>query len=280
MTLQYIKQLNSYLKRAKALKSNPNMNSICGLNKEICSFCGNDYLPIRLSSVHAKAWGNSCAPAEMQTDLDSIIAALNSKIAENPKSIEILNVLNDIEQIEAIITADLDDRFQCISTIYHSYCAVIDFDDGIKNAARYADGAGLSASEYSEATPSMLKGLQLQLNRYAEMLSENKPREEVKAPLIQVTNSPTISATASNNIAIDISIEIENAIKKVEDACLPDEQEKEVLQKIQQLKEIVESKESKKNKWTKIKDFFKWVAEQGIQVASIIVPLLANTIKQ
>ena len=52
----------------------------------------------------------------------------------------------------------------------------------------------------------------------------------------------------------------------------------EVLAKIQELKDIMESKESKGKRWAKIKDFFKWVAEQGIQVASIIVPLLANTV--
>ena len=40
------------------------------------------------------------------------------------------------------------------------------------------------------------------------------------------------------------------------------------------------SKEKKQKKsGNKIKDFFKWVAEQGIQVASIVVPLLANTVK-
>ena len=55
--------------------------------------------------------------------------------------------------------------------------------------------------------------------------------------------------------------------------------QKEVLAKIQELKDIMESKESKGKRWAKIKDFFKWVAEQGIQVASIIVPLLATTIK-
>ena len=92
-------------------------------------------------------------------------------------------------------------------------------------------------------------------------------------------NNPSISATASANATVDISIVFENAIKQVEDACLPDAQEKEVLAKIQELKDIMESKESKGKRWAKIKDFFRWVAEQGIQVASIIVPLLANTVK-
>ena len=41
----------------------------------------------------------------------------------------------------------------------------------------------------------------------------------------------------------------------------------------------MESKESKGKRWAKIRDVFKWVAEQGIQVAGIIVPLLSSTIK-
>lgn len=279
MTLQYIKQLNVYLKRAASLKDSPNIDTVYKLNKEICAFCGKDYISVKLSSVRAKDWSVACSIDELQTDLDSIIAALNSKISESSKSIEILTVLKDIDKIETTIPADLNNRFQCVSTIYHSYCSVIDFDDGIKNAARYADGASLSTGEYSEATPSMLKGLQLQLSRYAEVLCENKTIEAAQPPLVQVTNTPTFTTTVSTNVSIDISIEIENAIKQIEDACLPDEQEKEILAKVQKLQEIVESKESKKSKWTKIKDFFKWVAEQGIQVASIIVPLLAKIIK-
>ena len=109
-------------------------------------------------------------------------------------------------------------------------------------------------------------------------MCENKPTTDSAVPLIQVTNSPSVAATATANVTVDISVEIENAIKRVEDACLPDAQEKEVLAKIQELKDIMESKESKGKRWAKIKDFFKWVAEQGIQVASIIVPLLANTV--
>lgn len=279
MTLQYIKQLNIYLKRAKSLKSNPNVESIYNFDREIQSFCGNKYIPIKLSSVKSKEWGVSCSIVGMQTDLDSIIAALNSKISEIPKSIEILNILNDIDTIETIIPCDLDSRFKCVSKIYHAYCSVIGFDEGIKNAARYADGTYLMPAEYSEATPSMLNGLQMVLERYAETLCEEKTDASTQTPLFQVTNSPIISASATSNVNIDISVEIENAIKQVEDACLPDEQEKEVLTKIQELKEIVESKESRKSKWTKIKDFFKWIAEQGIQVASIIVPLLSSTIK-
>ena len=279
MTLQYVKQLQLYLEKANGLRKNPTVTTVCNLDKELRAFLGNDYIPFQLSSLHAKIYGTSRSIAEMQADVDTMIAALNSKLFEIPKSAEISNIISDIKLIEAMLPCGEDDRFQCVSRIYHSYCSVINFDDGIKNASRYADGSGLSAGEYSEATPSMLKGMQLQLERYAEVLCENKPTTYSAVPLIQVTNSPSVAATATANVTVDISVEIENAIKRVEDACLPDAQEKEVLAKIQELKDIMESKESKGKRWAKIKDFFKWVAEQGIQVASIIVPLLANTVK-
>lgn len=278
MTLQYIKQIISYHQRAIELRTAPSICTVCNLNKELQAFLGRDYIPFRLSSETSKFYGVSRNIVDMQADVDSIIAALNSKIAGIPKSTEIINVLEDIEAIEAVISNDLDNRFQCVSRIYHSYCSVIPFDEGIKNAARYADDSGLSAGEYSEATPSMLKGLHLLLERYAETLCENKQNASSSTPFIQVTNNPTISATAT--VSVDISLEIENALKQVEDACLSDVQEKEVLAKIEELKKIVELKESSKRKWVKLQNFFKWVAEQGIQVASIIVPILAKTMNQ
>lgn len=276
MTLQYVKQLNVYLIKAKTIKDNPNINAICNLYKEIRAFLGGDYITFKLSCEYAKYNSHLCSGEEMQADLNSIVAALNGKISVIPKANEILNILSDIELIERAMTSDIDKRFQCVSQIYHSYYSVIKFDNGIINAARYADDSGVSEHEYSEATPSMLKGVQVMLERYAETLCEKNEDKLSASPLIQVTNNPTVTANATNNSIINISVGIQNAISQVHDACLPDAQEKEVLEKIQELKEIVDSKESKKNKWTKIKTFFKWVAEQGIQVASIIVPLLVN----
>ena len=64
-----------------------------------------------------------------------------------------------------------------------------------------------------------------------------------------------------------------------ENACLSIQQEKEVKEKISELEEIVKSKENKKTKWQKLGGIMKWVAEQGIQVASIILPLISKSIQ-
>lgn len=78
---------------------------------------------------------------------------------------------------------------------------------------------------------------------------------------------------------ITIAAVFDNARQQIKDACLSNVQEEEVLAKIQELNDIMESNESKRKRWEKIKDIFKWVAEQGIQVASIIVPLLTDIVK-
>ena len=81
----------------------------------------------------------------------------------------------------------------------------------------------------------------MKLERYAETLFEKKKDNSSASPLIQFTNNSVLTANATNNITIDISVQIQNAISQVQDACLPDVQEKEVLEKIEELKEIVNS---------------------------------------
>ena len=59
------------------------------MNNQIRAFLGEPYLPFKLSSELARFYGNSRTSAEMQADLDSIIAALAGKISECSKSNEI-----------------------------------------------------------------------------------------------------------------------------------------------------------------------------------------------
>ena len=45
MTLQYVKQLQLYLGKAKGLRENPTVVTVCNLDKELRAFLGNDYIP-------------------------------------------------------------------------------------------------------------------------------------------------------------------------------------------------------------------------------------------
>ena len=51
------------------------------------------------------------------------------------------------------------------------------------------------------------------------------------------------------------------------------------MDKISELEELSKSKESKGKRWQKVKEFMKWLVEQGIQVAGVLLPVLAHTIQ-
>ena len=127
----------------------------------------------------------------------------------------------------------------------------------------------------------LLESMLKTIENYANDLCNGKITKTTptKSDKLEITVNNTNNNTLTQTTEINIEIEFENAVKQIEEACLPDVQEKEVLTKLQELKEILEAKTTRRAKWDKVKEFFKWVAEQGIQVASVVVPLLTNTIK-
>ena len=166
-----------------------------------------------------------------------------------------------------------------IKKVFFTYSDRVKFNKIVEKAITEMNEP-LSLCDYADKV--MLEGMIAQIENYAVDLCSGKklkplPTKTTEKLVLNLQN--TNNNTLSQTVDIDVDVEIENAIKQVEDACLPDIQEKEVLAKIQELREIIESKETKGKRWAKTKDFFKWVAEQGIQVASIIVPLLSSTIK-
>ena len=58
-------------------------------------------------------------------------------------------------------------------------------------------------------------------------------------------------------------------------ACLSPEEEEAILAKLDELREIAQEK-NKRTKWGKVKGVFKWLAEQSLQAASWVVPLIAQ----
>ena len=220
----------------------------------------------------------------MLADIDDIVSVLNGMLALDPKAAQISDVLELIFEGEHI-EHSYEAIQKYISKVFYSYGDYIKLDKSIIAVATRAIKTDVDIEwgfkEENSIDYTVVEGILRKLRIYAQEVLEGKKESTKKAsaPSVVINNNPSISATASANAAVDISIVFENAVRQVEDACLPDAQEKEVLAKIQELKDIMESKESKGKRWAKIRDVFKWVAEQGIQVASIIVPLLATTIK-
>lgn len=57
-------------------------------------------------------------------------------------------------------------------------------------------------------------------------------------------------------------------------------QTKEVVQKIEEIRAVNTEKLKRSEKWARLRDILKWVVvEQGFAVASLIIPLISQTIK-
>lgn len=95
-------------------------------------------------------------------------------------------------------------------------------------------------------------------------------------PPIHITaNGGNANASASAQVNVDVSVQIEQTIEKVKEACLSPEEEVAILAKLDELKGIAKEKNIR-TRWDKVKGVFKWLAEQSLQAASWIVPLIAQ----
>ena len=116
------------------------------------------------------------------------------------------------------------------------------------------------------------------------ILDKNKKNNDKEVVDSTNSSSPNITvnafggnATAQSNVTadikIDISLQIENAREDVKNACLGEKQQEEILAKLNELEEI-EKEKNKAKRWDKIKNAFKWMTEQSLQVATWLVPII------
>ena len=284
MTLQQIEKIRSSINELEKLKTSPTPIAISRIDSSLENFFHELYKSPYLNISNHFAYDMEITTDQMVADIDDIVSVLNGMLALDPKAAQISDVLELIFEGEHI-EHSYEAIQKYISKVFYSYGDYIKLDKSIIAVATRAIKTDVDIEwgfkEDNSIDYTVVEGILRKLRIYAQEVLDGKKTSSKKTstPSVIINNNPSISATASANATVDISIAFENAIKQVEDACLPDAQEKEVLAKIQELKDIMESKESKGKRWAKIKDFFKWVAEQGIQVASIIVPLLATTIK-
>jgi len=284
MTLQQIEKIKATISGLENLKTKPTPTDISRVDSSLENFFHEIYKSPYLNISNYFAYDMEITKEQMLADIDDIVSVLNGMLALDPKAAQISDVLELIFEGEHI-EHSYEAIQKYISKVFYSYGDYIKLDKSIIAVATRAIKTDVDIEwgfkEENSIDYTVVEGILRKLRIYAQEVLEGKKESTKKAsaPSVVINNNPSISATASANAAVDISIVFENAVRQVEDACLPNAQEKEVLAKIQELKDIMESKESKGKRWAKIRDVFKWVAEQGIQVASIIVPLLATTIK-
>lgn len=163
-----------------------------------------------------------------------------------------------------------------VAKIYHSYCGEVAFSDVIKAIATQHGVPGFQVYKVDSA---ILNGVLSNLRQYADnlCLTSKEPKKTQPNTVFNINNTSNSNSEAS--IYLNINQVFEQAKQQAEDAGLPDEQFKVLIKKLNELEEVGKSKESKGIRWQKAKEIMKWLVEQGIQVAGIVVPVLAACIK-
>ena len=85
----------------------------------------------------------------------------------------------------------------------------------------------------------------------------------------------TINNNNTNSNSVEMNMSFEMARETVENmTALPDSEVEEILLKIQEVENIVKSDERKTKKWENAKSIIKWIADKGIDVGKVLLPLV------
>ena len=119
---------------------------------------------------------------------------------------------------------------------------------------------------------------------------KNKPQIQPVSPISFVNNNNNhsdnhsnnhISNTNNNSNTVDVKVLFEDARNKIEDdTSLGEEELQEILGKINELEELHNSDERPRSKWNKSKEVMTWVLSKGSKIASVVLPLITEVIKQ
>lgn len=221
---------------------------------------------------------------QMVTDIDDIVSVLNGMLALEPMAAQINDLLELIFEGEHI-EQSYEAIQKYISKVFYSYGDYIKLDKSIIAVANKSIKTDVDIDwgfkEENTIDFTVVEGIVRKLRVYAQEVLDGRKstRKKSSTPSVVINNNPSITATASASATVDISAIFENARQRVEDEGLSDLQAKEILEKIAELEEIAKSKESKGKRWSKAKEIMKWLIEQGIAAAGILVPVLSESIK-
>ncbi len=277
MTLMQIEKAKNLLSKAVLVNGPSEMQDLVS---EIKVFYGDNFsISLNITNLNTQ---NAYSQEHEKTDKISIQNFLEAQLAQDKNAPAILDILSLIEEgKQAKSNGDGDLREKYISKVFYSYSDRINFDKmTVAIATAPQDAWNLNMYRVSEE---MVDGIIAKLKSYANILSTCKQSNEANNSLVQnkqeINFQPHISIEANNEINVNIEIVLENARQQIEDAGLSDIQTQELLDKLLDLEEIAKSKESKGKRWTKAKSVMKWLIEQGIAAASILMPVLSKAIE-
>lgn len=284
MTYEQIQQIDYYLTEIQKLQHSAEpvverYPKVKILNSQISSAV-KEYSPKGISwntlefTINQQA---SKAESMLQGYINIMLASLRSVWNAIPNREKILGVGEDVDIGSSLKVAIKSNKQDFIVNMVNKYQSEIAFSDDVLNVVKKLS----SKIEVNEQQTYLIyRNVLNELEKYLNLVCENKPNGEGGgvATGIQINNNliggnASANASASAQVNVDVSVQIEQTIEKVKEACLNSEEEAAILAKLEELKEIAQEK-NKRAKWDKVKGIFKWLAEQSLQAASWVVPLI------
>lgn len=284
MTLKQIEKIRTSIDELEKLKTSPTPKAISRIDSSLENFFHELYKSPYLNISNHFMYDAEITKEQMIADIDDIVSVLNGMLASDPKSAQIKDILDLIFEGKHIENS-YEAIQKYISKVFYSYGDNIKFDKSIIAVANKSIKTDVDIDwgfkEENTIDCTVVDGIVRKLRVYAQDILDSKktPSKKASTPSVIINNNPSISATASANVSVDISAVFENARQKVEDEGLSDVQAREVLEKLAELEEISKSKESKGKRWSSAKEIMKWLVEQGIAVAGIIISVLSEVLK-
>lgn len=270
MTLKQIERTREFLSCIDSLQGLTDTQKIVD---EMRAFYGEEFnvsLQVRRYNTF-----NSYSSEYKSRDQKALKGFLEGYLAKQKHIDEICKILDLIEKGN-VLQSD-DERYAFLMGVYHSYYGKIAFDKIIELIATSPKEA-IKLHGY-QVTEDVTQGLISKLRLYANELCDDNQKDTNAGNIQGINFQPQINVETTNQIAFDMSVVFENARQRAEDFGLSDEQYKAVMEKITELETLIKGKESKGKRWQKVKECLKWIVEQGIQVAGILLPVIMQVIQ-
>ncbi|MBQ7994733.1 MAG: hypothetical protein IJ247_00735 [Bacilli bacterium] len=262
ITYKKIERIRHFQKTLPTIRGFIAMDSFAN---ELKAFFGSEFDCVLKVYVH----NTIDSYTEIYNDNDSaaISSFLDKQLSSDNRISTIESIMDLIEEGESY--KGLKNKTETfILKVYHMFAGKIVFDSSIDEMVKKCNSKNRPLGALGD--DGMLEGVLGKLKNYASGLLDKKETSRDDSNYINIYNQN------NNSVNVSIDIKIEDAREKIDELGLSDTQYKEVMTKLSEIEELNKSNESKGSKWKKAKDILKWIAEQGIQVASIIVPVIGS----
>lgn len=115
------------------------------------------------------------------------------------------------------------------------------------------------------------------LNELEPLIKGKEKEREIYNQTVTNNYTNNINVNMETNIStinVNISNVVNNAKKAAEQLNLEEKVLKDIYKKLDEIENAAKEKKPKESTWKKLKGILKWLAEQSVQVAGVVVPVL------